>query len=195
MSKPHFHRRNLPHLYYNEGIYFITYRIYASIHQNELNKIHQLSPSTKSEIITDSIFKKYDYILDKSSAGEKYLQIPEVASICRECIHYPDGQDYKLLCYTIMPNHVHQVFELLNREKLIGDIMGAVKRNSAKQANKFLKREGAFWQAESYDRLVRNEKELYFIIRYVLMNPVNAGLVEKWNDWEYTYCRENYIVI
>jgi len=47
----------------------------------------------------------------------------------------------------------------------------------------------------SFDRLVRDEKELYYVIRYVLMNPVNAGLVENWRDWKYTYCHPDYIVI
>jgi len=42
---------------------------------------------------------------------------------------------------------------------------------------------------------VRNDKELYFIIRYILNNPVAAGLVEKWDDWNYTYCHPNYIVL
>jgi REP element-mobilizing transposase RayT len=94
-----------------------------------------------------------------------------------------------------MPNHIHVVFELVNQKKSIGDIMGAIKRNSAKDANKILNHKGAFWQAESFDRLVRDEKELYFIIKYVLLNSVNAGLVTDWNEWKYTYCHPDYLVL
>jgi hypothetical protein len=73
--------------------------------------------------------------------------------------------------------------------------MQSIKRISGRKCNLVLNRNGKFWQDESYDRLVRDDKELYFIIQYVLMNPVNAGLVENWNDWKYTYCQPNYVVL
>jgi hypothetical protein len=34
----------------------------------------------------------------------------------------------------------------------------------------------AFWQDESYDRLVRNDSEFERIAHYIEMNPVKAGL-------------------
>ena len=52
-----------------------------------------------------------------------------------------------------MPNHIHLVFELVNKTKLVGDILGSIKKYSAREANKILKRKGKFWQAESFDRL------------------------------------------
>ena len=73
--------------------------------------------------------------------------------------------------------------------------MQSIKRISAGDCNKVLGRKGKFWQEESYDRWVRNDRELYFVIRYVLLNPVKAGLVENWNDWKYTYCHPDYLVI
>ncbi len=94
-----------------------------------------------------------------------------------------------------MPNHIHLVFELVNKTKLVGDILGSIKKYSAREANKILKRKGKFWQAESFDRLVRDEKELFNIIKYVLLNPVNAGLVEDYNDWPNTYCRKEYLAL
>lgn len=195
MNDRHFHRRNLPHLYYSDGIYFVTYRLIGSIHPNELKKLNEEISKTKRENREAKIFKKYDSLLDKSQSKNNYLRNPTIAEICKTTLHYPDGKDYILICYTIMPNHIHLIFDLLNKTKSVGDLMGAIKRNSAKDANKFLGLKGAFWQPESFDRLVRDEKELYYVIRYVLMNPVNAGLVDNWHDWEYTYCHPDFIVI
>ena len=94
-----------------------------------------------------------------------------------------------------MPNHIHLVFKLLSDVSSIGDIMGSIKKYSARRSNKILKRTGAFWQAESFDRLVRDDVELYFIIKYVLLNPVYAGLTENWKLWEGTFCRPEFEVI
>jgi REP element-mobilizing transposase RayT len=73
--------------------------------------------------------------------------------------------------------------------------MKKLKGSSAIAINKQLKREGSLWQAESFDRLIREEKELYNIIKYVLLNSVNANLVSNWKDWKHTYCHPNYVVL
>ena len=51
------------------------------------------------------------------------------------------------------------------------------------------------WNDESFDRLIRNQEELVWTINYVLMNPVSAGLVEDWKEWQYTYWHPDYLVI
>ncbi len=188
------HKRNLPHLYFNDGMYFITYRLKNSIPQTLLKIIHsdlKNLDNTKYE----RIIKKYDSVLDSGEYGKQYLAEKDIADVCKNTLHYPDGKDYNLICYTIMPNHIHLVFELLSGNKGISKIMQSIKRISARKSNLFLQREGSFWQDESFDRWIRNEKELYFTIKYVLENPVKAGLVNNWFDWEYTYCNKNYLVL
>jgi REP element-mobilizing transposase RayT len=65
--------------------------------------------------------------------------------------------------------------------------MKSIKGFSAREINKLLNRKGSIWQSESFDHIVRDEDELYRIINYVIMNPVKAGLVENWRDWNFTY--------
>lgn len=128
---------------------------------------------------------QYDSYLDKTEKEFFVFTINECAEILKHCLHFPDGKDYKLICYTIMPNHFHLVFELLDKNKGI----------SAIKINKLLNKSGKFWQDESYDRWVRNDIELYFIIKYILLNPVKGGLVNNWFEWEHTYCKPNYIIL
>ena len=67
------------------------------------------------------------------------------------------------------------------------DILRLIKGSTAREANKILNRRGAFWQHESYDRVVRDEKELNRIIWYTINNPVKAGLVKNAEDWKWSY--------
>ena len=195
MQTRHFHRRNLPHLYYNEGIYFVTSCLYGSIHSNKLDQLQQQINRENLGLNYKETLKKYDSLLDKQSNNVYYLRNPEIMGICKSSLHFYEEKDYKIICYCIMPNHMHFVFELLTKERNVGKIMGSIKKFSGRRANKVLRRNGAFWQAENFDRLVRNDIELYFIIKYVLFNPVNAGLVENWKDWGGTYCHQDYIVV
>ena len=197
MTEKHFHRRNLPHLYFRDGIYFITYKLANSLPSSKVAEVKAVISEKKLDNSEKfkRLLKKYDDFLDNGLYGNKYLTNSEIAEICKHSLHYPDKKDYKLICYCIMPNHVHLVFELIKGNKGISKIMQSIKRTSARKCNLIMNREGKFWQDESYDRLVRDEKELFFIIRYVLMNPVNAGLVKNWSDWKYTFCQPEYIVL
>jgi len=191
-----FHRRNLPHLYYNEGTYFITYRLAGTISLSALEQFQkELSGKLNKEQLSikeKRIFKKYDNFLDKALHGPNYLIKDEFANIIKETIYYPEGKDYSLICYCIMPNHVHLVFTLLNLNKGISKIMQSIKRISARDCNKLLNKKGTFWHSESFDRLVRDDTELYNIINYVINNPVKAGLVDNWKKWKHTYLENEF---
>src|SRR5207245_2988979 len=102
------------------------------------------------------------------------------------------GTEYTLDVYSIMPNHVHAVFEPLmlnNLPKPLSLIMHSLKRHTAERANRILNRTGKFWEHESFDHYIRNRAEWKRIVEYVLENPVKAGLVKSWTEWPWNYVR------
>ncbi|MEE9429781.1 MAG: transposase [Melioribacteraceae bacterium] len=111
--------------------------------------------------------------------------------IVKNELHKNDAKDYKLICYCIMPNHVHLIFYLLEKSRSVSKFMQAIKRVSAYYANLELGKKGSFWQAESFDHIVRDEDELEKLIEYTLMNPVKAGLVEDWKSWKHSYLSDS----
>ena len=72
-----------------------------------------------------------------------------------------------------MANHVHL---LLTPQVTASKLQQSVKGFTARQANQLLGRIGEqFWQRESYDRWVRNEREFQRIAGYIERNPVTAA--------------------
>jgi putative transposase len=150
-------------------------------------------------------FAKFEDVLHKEESGTVWLKDKSVAHLVAESLKYRDGRSYKLICFCIMSNHVHVVFTpLLNEKSLteikysnplryksseptLGEIMQSLKGYTAHEANKVLNRTGQFWEAESYDHEVRNGEELDRIVKYVLNNPVKAGLVKEWRDWQWNW--------
>jgi putative transposase len=47
-----------------------------------------------------------------------------------------------------------------------------------------------FWQAESYDRLIRHEGEFERIRSYIEANPVRAGLVREAREYRWSSAAE-----
>lgn len=148
-------------------------------------------------VLWERIFNKYEDLLDRAEQGPNWLSKQSIAKIVKEAIHYRDQKEYDLFAYCLMPNHVHMVFKLLKPDNELNnstqtpvtDILKSLKWYSALKANQYLGRKGAFWQAESYDRVIRDTEELEQTITYTLNNPVKAGLVEKWQNWPHSYCK------
>jgi REP element-mobilizing transposase RayT len=84
---------------------------------------------------------------------------------------------YDLHAYVVMANHVHVLlFPHLSPSRLLQSLQGS----TAREANRFLGRTGeSFWQAESYDHWVRDQREWDRIKAYIQNNPVTAGLVRE----------------
>ncbi|MEZ5039582.1 MAG: hypothetical protein R2828_06810 [Saprospiraceae bacterium] len=71
-------------------------------------------------------------------------------------------------------------------------IMKLIKGSTANAANKYLGRKGTFWQKDSYDHYVRNERAFWNIVNYILQNPVKANLVKNWADFQFTYLANEF---
>ena len=214
-----FYRRNLPHLQYNSGYYFVTFRLYGSIPVNVIQKLKSYRRSLKKKLKNEDIkefrhnlemklFLKFESFLDRNLNGPYRLEKNDIASVVKKSIHFRDHKLYDLYAYCIMPNHVHMVFSLLNQDKEpeetdnnfynpkdfpVTEILGNLKKYTSGKCNKILKRSGHFWQAESFDRLIRDNSELENCILYTLYNPVKAKLVSDWKQWPHSYCKEKFL--
>ena len=122
MNQTHFHRRNLPHFYQPTSTYFITYRLKGTNPRKvlqDLNDKYYKSRNPKTKIYKYNndkhFFAEYEKLLD-SNNGIQFLKNKEVAEKVKVSLHYPDKRKYKLICYTVMPNHVHLVFHLIEEK-------------------------------------------------------------------------------
>lgn len=133
-------------------------------------------------------FKAFDTFLDTQQKPKIDLIKQQNLEVMFEVLNFWHGKKLENEAFCIMSNHVHWVFRLYEKDKngelvYLQDIMHSVKRFSANRINKLDNREGVFWQKESFDTTIRNEKHMYHVIEYTLNNPVNAGLVKNRNDW------------
>jgi len=85
------------------------------------------------------------------------------------------------LAWVIMPDHLHWLVEL-NAGKLDA-LMRRVKSRSALALNRQTGRTGPLWQPGYHDHAVRQEEDLRAVARYVVANPLRAGLVKQIGDY------------
>ena len=63
--------------------------------------------------------------------------------------------------------------------------VGGLKQWSAKRIAKSLSVDPPIWQAEFFDHLLRSQESYADKWRYVVENPVRAGLVARSQDWPF----------
>ena len=134
--------------------------------------------------ITTCIKNKY---IKLGSIIEGNLKLNNFGLIVRDCWndlpnHYLNIQlDY----FVVMPDHFHGIIILLNEKGSISsggkhglsEIIRGFKTFSSKRINEQLRGDKKFgWQKSFYDRIIRNERELYNIRKYIEQNPLKMEL-------------------
>ncbi|AFU97765.1 REP-associated tyrosine transposase [Simiduia agarivorans] len=80
------------------------------------------------------------------------------------------------LAFVVMPDHLHWLFELLG-DRSLPDVVKGVKQYSSRFAGV------SIWQSGFHDRALRREDDILEAARYIVANPMRAGLVERIGDY------------
>jgi REP element-mobilizing transposase RayT len=106
-----------------------------------------------------------------------------VARACiRALVRVEAETDATLLAWVLMPNHLH-VLVRLGSELSLSALLQRLKGGSAKAVNEVLNRRGTLWQPAFYDHALRRAEDRLGAARYIVDNPIRAGLVTRIGDY------------
>jgi putative transposase len=200
------YQRNLPH-WRQEGVtYFVTFRLGDSIpeavrarweeekalwlkaraitydgERGRWQEAFARLSATEQFRFRQHFNRQVESCLDHG-LGECHLRAQECLDIVRAKIFADDGKRYHLGDLIIMPNHVHLLLTPVPGEEL-EMILKRMKGGSAAEYNRLLHRSGTFWQAESYDHIVRSLEQLQAFRKYIRENPMKAGITVASAAW------------
>jgi REP element-mobilizing transposase RayT len=118
--------------------------------------------------------ERWEGALDRCS-GTCPLRAPALARVVADSLEHFDGERYTLFDYVVMPNHVHLLaaFESFGAMR---DQCTSWKHFTGTRLNRALGRTGRFWESESFDHLVRSDKQFERLRDYIADNPAAARL-------------------
>lgn len=82
----------------------------------------------------------------------------------------------KTLAFIVMPDHLHWLMQL-NGEITLPRVVKSMKSQAAKAIGQ------PIWQAGYYDHAIRKDEDIQNIARYIVANPIRAGLVKSVGDY------------
>jgi type I restriction enzyme R subunit len=182
------HERRLPHWNQDQAWVFVTWRLADSVPAIKLRAwkaekdqwLSQHPPPPWDETLTEEFHARFTLRMEEwldAGEGSCVLRNPRCREIVVAALWFFHGQRYQIGSFVIMPNHVHVCFRPYAGE-LLEKLLHSWKSYTAKKINAELGRQGELWQAEYFDRIVRNPKHLAACFRYIANNPGKAHLPE-----------------
>jgi putative transposase len=87
--------------------------------------------------------------------------------------------------YCLMTNHIHFLVTPTT-EDAISMVMKRVGSRYAQYMNKKYRRTGTLWEGRHKASLIQSEKYLLTCYRYIELNPVRAGMVERPEEYDWS---------
>ncbi|HUG20560.1 MAG TPA: transposase [Planctomycetaceae bacterium] len=188
------YQRHLPHWRQDGATYFVTFRLIDSLPQEKLDFLKRIRtewerthPAHHNEAdwtaLAREITTRAEGWLDEGYGVCHFRERKWADELKERLFHFQEDR-YLISCWAIMPNHCHLVIRPFDDEPL-EDLVGAMKRHSARRINRELSLNGAVWEQEFYDRIIRDEEHLWRVIQYIGRNPRKSGLQheEPWRRW------------
>lgn len=114
----------------------------------------------------------------------RFLDWPTASAVASKLEEPSLWGDSRLLCWVLMPDHLHMLIEL-GEFAALSALVQRVKSVAARTANQTEHRSGRVWMPGFHDHAWRAEEEVVDVARYIIENPVRAGLAKDIGGYPY----------
>lgn len=121
---------------------------------------------------------------------EIFIDSNDYEYFLRKLNEYKEKWSIKILCYCLMPNHYHLFIKQTTDDKTISKFVSDLSNSFTKGMNKKYKRSGVLFESKIKSKWIEDETYFKWVIKYILENPVKAGLVKQSFDYEYSSAKE-----
>ena len=128
-----------------------------------------------------------DYFVTACAAQRRaQFADPAIFSVLqRQLTRMNETSGWRVGRFVVMPDHVHFFCACGPDAPPLSRAVGALKQWSAKALVRGFGAKAPVWQREFFDHVLRSPQSYESKWRYVLENPVRAGLVKQAGDWPY----------
>ena len=127
-----------------------------------------------------------EYLVTTVTAGRKCLftNLGSALPVVQALEQYSAAGEALWLAWVLMPDHFHGLL-CLNGNASLSHVMRSFKGRSAHNWNKKMGGRGSVWESGFHDHALRREEDRRAVARYIVANPVRAGLVEHAGDYPF----------
>ena len=98
--------------------------------------------------------------------------------VLKELVRSADQLGYRILCYCLMPDHLHIVLSPGQSGCPLSRFLNIFKGRSST----ILRNKGGLtkvWQRSAFDHVIRSDENLRHIVKYIVNNPVRRRIADR----------------
>jgi len=115
---------------------------------------------------------------------ERLFADPSSARVISRIIHATSTwADSRLLAWVLMPDHWHGLLQL--GDEPLARVVARFKACASRTLHASCELHGAPWDRSFHDHALRSDEDVRTVARYIVANPVRAGLVDSVFDYPY----------
>ena len=128
----------------------------------------------------------HQYFLTFCTFGRQphFVESTDVALVRTQIERAAVDQRFAITAYCYMPDHVHLLVEGQSEGSDCREFISRAKQYSGFHYQAMFGRR--LWQRYGFERTLRSEEAAISVARYILENPVRAGLVDQIDQYEFS---------
>jgi REP element-mobilizing transposase RayT len=154
-----------------------------------MSRPHRLDPSEYAGI------RQYFLTICTNQRGRHFADVDTLALVREQFLRVAVAERFAVLAYCFMPDHLHAVVAAQVESADLHRFVRLAKQHSGFVFSRVSSRR--LWQESYFERVVRSDGSLAELIRYMIENPVRAGLVEtpsEYPHWGSQICSREEIL-
>jgi len=117
----------------------------------------------------------YHIVLTTRNRTPHFNTLAKGRPIVRQLLAINGEQRAETLCYSLMPDHLHWLMVLRRGE--LSEVVRLLKGRTSRAFG------APLWQGNYFDHALRPDEDIRALARYIVANPLRAGLVESVGDY------------
>ena len=123
--------------------------------------------------LTLCTFERHRHFIDGTVVTPVLEQFLRTATEC----------EFAILAYCFMPDHLHLLSEGTGKNSSLPRFAALAKQRAAYTTRLLLR--GRLWQKGYFERVLRDDDDTFNVARYVVQNPLRAGLVQTAGEYPF----------
>jgi putative transposase len=127
----------------------------------------------------------YRYFLTICSKNRErvFMTRAPVDLVIAQLLRTADEKQFAIVSYCFMPDHLHMLIEGMTPDAQMKEFIRVFKQRSAFHWKSVFGTE--LWQRGYFERVLRSDESTIEVARYILANPLRAGMVNVIEDYPF----------
>jgi putative transposase len=131
-------------------------------------------------------FNRYFITICVDSRTPVFREIAHGEIVATRFLQIATRNEFEAIAYCVMPDHFHALVGGESEQSFLEPFLNRFKQATGYWWKHDLRRRHRLWQEGYFDRILRDDDPTEGVVRYIVENPIRAGIVDDAREYPLT---------